>query len=150
MDKRKHHGAGIGIERMNQIMQLLLFRSMTIADITDSLGICRRLVSNYLGRLEDMHKVRYTRPETGKQGGKLKVYSLTFGAMPIPSVCPKEPRRRPLKAEKEKRGPKPKPEPKKSQNAANPCVKTVPAQQIGMHRDPFQALFFGQPQRASA
>lgn len=26
-------------------------------------------------------------------------------------------------------------------------VKTVPAQQVGMQRDPFQALFFGQPQR---
>lgn len=142
MDKREYR-AGIGIERMNQIMQLLLFRSMTIAEITESIGICRRLVCKYLAKLEDMHKVRYTRPETGKQGGKLKLYSLTFGASPIPSIDPKEPRRRPLKEFCEKRGPKPKPEPKKSQNVANPCARVVPAQQVGMRRDPMIELLFG-------
>lgn len=143
MSEKREYQAGIGIERMNQIMQLLLFRSMTIGDIAESIGICRRLVCKYLAKLEGMHKVRYTRPETGQRGGKLKLYSLTFGAMPIPSVGPKEPRRRPLKIEKEKRGPKPRPEPKKSQNVANPCVRTIPARQVGMRRDPMVELLFG-------
>lgn len=143
MSEKREYQAGIGIERMNQIMQLLLFRSMTIGDIAESIGICRRLVCKYLAKLEGMHKVRYTRPETGQRGGKLKLYSLTFGAMPIPSVDPKEPRRRPLKVEKEKRGPKPRPEPKKSQNVANPTVRVVAAEQIGVRPDPLIALFYG-------
>ena len=143
MKPKREYRAGIGIERMNQIMSLLLLHSMTIDQITEEIGICKRLTQSYLVKLLDMHKVTFTRPETGKQGGKPKIYRLAFGAMPIPAVEPKHPRTRPLKAVKEKTGPKPKAEPKKSQNVANPSVRVVKAEQVGMARDPFVALIFG-------
>lgn len=146
----KYEGAGIGIERMNQIMQLLLFHSMTIAEITEEMELSRRMVCKYLAKLESIYKIRYTRPETGKQGGKLKVYSLVFGAMPIDQKQPKYPPTRPRKLVKEKTGPKPRADAKKSQNVANPCIRTIPAQQVGMMRDPYTAALFGAAQRASA
>lgn len=116
----------VGAERMNEIIKLLMVHSMTIKEISEEMMLSRRMVCKYLAKLESMYKIRHTRPETGARGGKLKVYSATFGVAPVPSE-----------------GEKAKPVPKKSQNVANPCVRTIPAQQVGMMRDPMVELLFG-------
>lgn len=133
----------VGAERMNEIIKLLMVHSMTIKEISEEILLSRRMVCKYLAKLEGMYKIRHTRPETGKQGGKLKVYSATFGVSLIPCDGPKEGSRWPRKLVKEKTGPKPRVEPKKSQNVSNPCVRVVAAQQVGMRRDPMIELLFG-------
>lgn len=123
----------IGAERMNEIIKLLMVHSMTIKEISEEMCLSRRMVCKYLAKLESMYKIRHTRPETGERGGKPKVYSAAFGVAPVSSE-----------------GPKPRAEPKKSQNVANPYVRAVKAEQVGMYRDPFTAALFGTTQRASA
>lgn len=133
----------VGAERMNEIIKLLMVHSMTIKEISEEMCLSRRMVCKYLAKLESMYKIRHTRPETGARGGKLKVYSATFGVSLIQCDGPKEGSRWPRKLVKEKTGPKPKQEPKKSQNVANPCVRVVAARQIGVRPDPLLWLSFG-------
>lgn len=157
MDKRNYRPV-VSTERLNAIMQLLLFRTMTIAEICEGIGLCERLVSDYLQSLEFAGKISYTRPPNGKRGGSHRHYSLVPGAMPFPTVEPKNPPRRPRVTERKRTGPKPKadaplpyagakrgPKPgtKKSVAAETPKIKIIPAQNLGMRRDPLVAALFG-------
>ena len=137
-EQRKYTGAGIGIERMNRILDLLLFGPKTITAIIVDLDICTRAARNYLSTLLGMGKIRKER-NTGTDK-RMKFYSLVPGSLPIPVPELNWPRRRPLKAEKQKTGPKPKNRPPM---ALGPHIKTVKAQNLGMSRDPLVAALFG-------
>ena len=139
MAERSYQGAGIGITRMNRILDLLLFRSMTITEITLDLDICDRAARNYLGKLRDHGKITVAR---GEDDPRFKFYSLVPGAMPYPVPELNWPRRRPLVAVKKKTGPKPCP---RRDNAPGglQSVRSVPAKQIGLARDPLIAALFG-------
>jgi hypothetical protein len=140
MAERTYQGAHIGIERMNRILDLLLFKSMTITDVSLSLCICDRAAKKYLAKLLQLEKITVRR---GEPDARIKFYSLVPGAMPLPVPQLLKPRRRPLVVEKQKTGPKPKRLDKKAWNSGLRTVKTVPAQQVGMARDPLIEMFFG-------
>ena len=144
MSKRQYR-AVVSTRRLNAILQMLLFDKLTQNDICIRAGLGDRQVGKYMVYLQKCHKICWERPATGKQGGAPKVYTLAEGAMPYPELNPKSPPRRPPVEVRQKTGPKP--SAKKPPKAELRTVKTVPAQQVGMQRDPFQALFFGQPQR---
>lgn len=130
----------VGIERMNEVLKMLREKDMPVTEISVHLDICIRATRKYVGKLMDMGKISMRRWEIDP---RFKLYSIVRGAVDIPSVEPITPRRRPRKVEKLKTGPKPRTEPKKSQNVSNPCVRTIPAQQVGMRRDPMVELLFG-------
>lgn len=140
MAERGYQGAGIGIERMNEVLKMLREKDMSVTEISMHLDICIRATRKYVGKLLDMGKISMRRWELDP---RFKLYSIVRGAVDIPSVEPITPRRRPRKVEKLKTGPKPRTEPKKSQNVANPTVRVVAARQIGISRDPMVELLFG-------
>lgn len=140
MSKRQYR-AVVSTRRLNAILQMLLFDKLTQNDICIRTGLGDRQVGKYMVYLEKSHKICWARPATGKQGGAPKVYTLAAGAMPYPELNPKTPPRRPPVELRQKTGPKP--VAKKPIKAELRTVKTVPAQQVGIKRDPLVAMLFG-------
>ena len=139
MAERKYQGAGIGITRMNRILDLLLFKSLTITEITLALDICDRAARNYLDKLRGMGKITMTR---GTGDSRFKFYSLAPGAMPIPVPELNWPRRRALATVKKKTGPKPRPRQEKAATGLQNVLRGK-AVQVGVARDPLIAALFG-------
>jgi hypothetical protein len=139
MAERSYQGAGIGVTRMNRILDLLLFRSMTITEITLDLDICDRAARNYLDKLRNLGKITMAR---GAGDQRFKFYSLVPGVMPLPVPTLKRPRSRPLVAVKKKTGPKPRP---RGDKAADGLQRVLRGQavQVGLARDPLIAALFG-------
>lgn len=144
MVKPSYALGGHGHARMNEIMNVLLVKPMIITEICTKISMGQKAVRGYLRRMEEAEKI-LSSPGTD---GREKVYRLKLGAMPFDLQAPKSWPRRERVAEPKKRGPKP--GTKRPSYADDRKIKSIPAQQIGMQRDPFQALFFGQPQRTSA
>lgn len=139
MAERGYQGAGIGIERMNEVLKMLREKDMSVTEISMHLDICIRATRKYVGKLLDMGKISMRRWELDP---RFKLYSIVRGAVDIPSVEPITPRRRPRKVEKLKTGPKPKRDTEKW-NGGLQTVRTVPAQQFGVQRDELIAALFG-------
>lgn len=139
MAERGYQGAGIGIERMNEVLKMLREKDMPVTEISMHLDICIRATRKYVGKLMDMGKISMRRWELDP---RFKLYSIVRGAVDIPSVEPITPRRRPRKVEKLKTGPKPRRD-KEKWNEGLQTVRTVPAQQVGVQRDELVAALFG-------
>lgn len=139
MAERGYQGAGIGIERMNEVLKMLREKDMSVTEISMHLDICIRATRKYVGKLMDMGKISMRRWELDP---RFKLYSIVRGAVDIPSVEPITPRRTPRKVEKLKTGPKPKRD-KEKWNGGLQTVRTVPAQQFGVQRDELVAALFG-------
>lgn len=151
MNKPKRTYRAVGIERLNQILQLLLLKPRYMVELCEQLDCGDRAVREYVNHLLREGKVLYTAPLTGKQGSSPRIYTLAPGAMLYPAMVLKHPRR-PRGRPKLKTCPKPKVkevQPPRGK-AVQATVKIAKAEQIGIARDPFQALFFGQPQHVSA
>lgn len=139
MAERGYQGAGIGIERMNEVLKMLREKDMSVTEISMHLDICIRATRKYVGKLMDMGKISMRRWELDP---RFKLYSIVQGAVDIPSVEPITPRRRPRKVVKLKTGPKPRRD-KEKWNDGLQTVRTVPAQQFGVQRDELVAALFG-------
>jgi hypothetical protein len=139
MAERQYQGAGIGVERMNEMIEAMRRAEMTIAQIALHLDICERSVKKYLVKLTALGKVAF---RLGDPDRRFKHYSTVPGVESIPVPALKWTRRRPLKDVKLKTGPKPRRN-KEAWNAGLSTVRTVPAQQIGIQRDPLIAALFG-------
>lgn len=139
MAERGYQGNGIGIERMNAIIDMLKAKPMPVTEISMSLDICIRATRKYIERLREMGKISMQRWELDP---RFKLYSLAPGALPIPTPEPAKPRKTPRKLVKLKTGPKPSRD-KERWNEGLRTVRTVPAKQVGIERDPLVAMLFG-------
>lgn len=137
MAKPHYSLGGHGHERMNEIMNALLLKPMIITEICLKISRGQKAVRGYLRRLEEAEKI-LSSPGTD---GREKVYRLKLGAMPFDLQAPKSWPRRERVAEPKKRGPKP--GIKRPSYADDRKIKSIPAQQIGMQRDPLVAAIFG-------
>ena len=136
----RYAGAGGGIARMNEIMNAILLKPMSINEVAWKIDMGLRATRGYLRKLEAAGKL-ICKP--GPSDKREKIYILASGAMPFDQVRPKNPPCRPPVTTQKKRGPKP--GTKKSTAAEDRRIKTVPAQNLGMPRDPLVAAFFGWP-----
>ncbi len=127
----------LGAERMNQIMDILLRRTVTLSNIVQELGYDRRSACYYLAKLVDLGKIQRADPGYDR---RYKHYELVAGAMPL--VIPG----RPVKPAPRKRGPKAGPRPARAK--IDQQVKIAKATQIGIQRDPLTAALFGVTQQA--
>lgn len=139
MAETAYQGAGIGIERMNEMIEIMRTEQMTITQISLRLNICDRSVKKYLSKLMELKKltVHQCMPDM-----RFKYYMAAHDATPIPVPVQKHKRRRPLKEVKLKTGPKPKRD-KEQWNAGLNTVRIVAAKQIGIARDPLVEMLFG-------
>lgn len=135
MDNRKYKGAGIGVERMNAILSLIKDKPMHISEIEKRLSLCRRACGDYIAHLLEMGKIFLA--DAGRDK-RFKFYGAVSGATLIPA--PKADLSQSRKEEKHKTGQKP----KKSPSVAVPCVRSAPAQDVGIKRDPLVAALFGE------
>ena len=136
MAKRDYDATGIINRRMNEIMNFLLHRPMEITELCQKAHIEQRAMRKHLTRMKAEGKVVMQKRFSDR---RFKVWELVKGAMPYEPTTPKPKPRRPKGAPPLKRGPKPKP----STEAEDRTVKTVPAQQVGIKRDPLVAMLFG-------
>jgi hypothetical protein len=122
----------IGAERMNRIMHMLMHKTMTMGEIVAELQIRKNAVHGYITQLQWDGKVQMKIDNADR---RYKFYSLVPGAVPVPIP---EPKKEDLP---KKRGPRPGFAWKGNEGAQ--FVRTVPAQQVGMMRDPLVAALFG-------
>lgn len=138
MSKRDYDATGIINRRMNEIMNILLLAPMEISDLCAKMRMEHRAIRKYLTRMKAEGKVAMQKRYSDR---RYKVWELIQGAMPYEPTSPKPKPRRPRGSPPLKRGPKPA-EPK-STEGEDRKVKTVPAQQVGIKRDPMVAMLFG-------
>ena len=139
MAERGYEGQGIGIERMNEILQMLREKDMSVTEISMCLDMCIRATRKYVAKLMDMGKISMRRWEIDP---RFKLYSAAKGVVDIPNVEPVIAHRRARKPVKLKTGPKPMRD-KEKWNEGLQTVRTVPAQQVGVQRDELVAALFG-------
>lgn len=125
------------LERLNRIMYAIQLRPMTIVALGVELDLGRRCLLGALRKLMDAGKICYVESPSDRRN---KVYQITAGAMPydiaktVKSLPPPK-----------KRGPKLGSNRPTYDQAEARKVKTVPAQQVGIKRDPLVAMLFGAP-----
>lgn len=122
----------LGAERMNDILDMLLHRTMTLTDVVANFGFDRRSAHYYLCKLVEMGKIERVEPGRDR---RYKHYALVKGAMPLDIPG------KPEKPAPRKRGPKPGPRPYRETGVRQ--VKVAQAKQVGIPRDPMIAALFG-------
>lgn len=123
------------LERLNRIMYAIQLRPMTIVALGVELDLGRRCLLSALRKLMDEGKICYVESPSDRRN---KVYRITTGAMPYDIAKTVKS----LPAPK-KRGPKLGSNRPTYDQAESRKVKTVPAQQVGIMRDPLVAALFG-------
>ena len=121
-----------GTERMNEILDMLLRRTVTLSDVVIDLGFDRGSAHYYLRKLVEMGKIERAEPGWDR---RYKHYALVDGAtlLDVPG--------KPEKPAPKKRGLKP--GAKLSRPDGVQQVKIAKARQIGIPRDSMIAALFG-------